>query len=163
MAHIGKNYKLLFRRDICLNCTNYRFAFPEAWMFSCALVSSNPENLHWNLNNVLLRPIDPPETSRPRWESEALFQHQVSFKVIAEFDGYTPLQGLTHIVIRFHTGSHYWLESVPVQFAPGRCDSYRYDTFGQGSLIVLDPTIFGGATGTGQLVIFAARWQQWPA
>jgi len=162
MAHVGRFYKLLHRRDICLGCRNYRFAFPEAFSLDFDLLSNNPENLRWRRQNLICPAIDPPQTHRPRWESADLFDNSVSYRCTIEFDGYTPLQQLTNMIVRFHTGSHYWLQVYPAQILAGRCNAYRYDTFGQGSLNVLDPVIFGGNIGTGQLSLAAATWQQYP-
>lgn len=162
MAHIGRQYKLLFRRDICLGCVNYRHAFPEAFLISYRLRSGPPENLEWHHSRLLLPAIDPPETARPRWESIDLFQHDVSFRITAEFDGYTPAQQLTNMIIRWHTGSNYFTEVLPAQRLVGRCGVYDYDVFGAGSATVLEPTIWGGADAAGQCFLTPAMWQDYP-
>lgn len=162
MAHVGKNYKLLHRRDICLGCKNYRVAFPEAWFCNWAIHMNGPGQITWRNDGILFPPIDPPETHRPRWETVAMLQNSVSFKVIIEFDGYTPLQQTSNLICRFHTGSHYWMETHPRQRQSGFCNIYDYDQFGVGFNVVLDPVVAGGNSGSGTFTIRPASWSQWP-
>jgi len=42
MAHVGKHYKLWFRRDAAWQLNNYAFAYPEAyWLFQHGTILSN--------------------------------------------------------------------------------------------------------------------------
>jgi len=159
MAHVGRFYKLLHRRDICLGCKNYRFAFPEAWVAAWDILGGTRR---WTRQGLILRPIDPPQTHRPRWESEQIVDNGVPYKCIAEFDGYTPLLQLTHVIVRWHTGSAYHINFLPVQPGVGNCSSYFYSTFGSGTAEVLNPDVIGGLSVTGSLSIAAARWNIYP-
>lgn len=46
MAHVGKFYKLWFRRDLAVSLNNYKFAYPEAFVLTISGISSTFFQLH---------------------------------------------------------------------------------------------------------------------
>jgi len=162
MAHRGKTYKLLFRRDLCLGCTNYNFSLPQA--FHVALrFDRNPPAFPVSQNitgNAVCN--DPPTENNPTWILEGLsffgkpadiHIQMISFNNPDQKNNFrlAILDGLTEVgsVQKFNDTS-------------GRCGVITYTGSFGGTAIVIDPAWWGtsGVTLFGTLT--GATWLQFP-
>lgn len=76
MAHVGKLWPLLFRRDICLGCSNHRFAYPRHFVITYRFrVLSSPQVLYENLSGVPCRLTTSDDTVDPEWSTDPITEN----------------------------------------------------------------------------------------
>lgn len=101
MAHIGKNYRLHFRRDACLGCFNYRVAMAHTWRLFGDIFRTIPElpTINVPLTNVVA--VEPQDVAWPAWESGLITTAGKTFSLHIQLDGWNqPLQQ-THLFLKF--------------------------------------------------------------
>lgn len=81
MAHVGKVWKLLWRRDLSLNLgPTYRNAMPEAWVAQFTIATFGITRF-WLSNKVLMTPTKEYWEFDPVWESDEFVANDQQFRV----------------------------------------------------------------------------------
>lgn len=162
MAHIGKLFKLHFRRDLCLGCTNNRAAWPEAWNCSYDVSLSNGAVDIYRVENAIVPRSSEPDDPDMVWLGDEITQHGRTFRTRVRFVGYEQSQRLSKIVFELEHDGIARLSVEPDQSFVERCDGYTAGIFTSSNWIVHDPTFWGHPHANGTLVMVAARWNVFP-
>lgn len=70
MPHVGRFYKLWFRRDLAVHTNDYKFAYPEAYLTGFTGITSDLFKPQLKVNNVLAINTRKDSTIIRKWESE---------------------------------------------------------------------------------------------
>jgi len=162
MAHAGQQFKVLWRRDLCLNCSNYKFGLPEAWEVS-GVVGTNgpPPNVH-NFPKRLCRPVTNEINGQPRWETNSfpLAGHDVIVKLsLKDFlDG----ESWTDLVFQIWFIHALMYERTIRSAIRGSCRAYLSPDFATTPPDVFRADLWGGEWNSDRMAAGFAKWDIWP-
>jgi len=161
MAHIGKEYKVHFRRDLCPNCTNYRFAFPECLRVAASWWTGTTTPTNYAFGFVLAYPTSPPRDFPLVWETNPITLHGRTFTwevQFDEFDDAVPSMGFKYSVL---DATGIVASGRGVNSASGVCSGWN--GFSSTVMADFDPAFWGDASGTWQGVLNGfAGWSLYP-
>lgn len=162
MAHVGLHYKLLFRRDLCLACRNYRFALPEAFDVGYRVEKyfGAHEQQEWLPGIATL--VTPPESNTPAWETndKLLFGKQCRCRL--SWSRWIFPQQQTVLRIQFVGSTGVVLSFEQTNFQAGRCYDYQIASGFGTTFPVADVAWWGGSEVRLTAGPVAATWAQYP-
>lgn len=162
MAHVGKFYKLHFRRDLCINCVQHRRSLPEARTIDCRFSTVSVPTTEYHIDRALARPVVGTERELPEYETLPLTMHGRTFTVRLS----TVLDVLgdneTKLLWQFYSAGIVVMHFTARPQFSGRCDAYKHDQFSDGPPITDDPEFWGGFQINGNFNSSFANWEEWP-
>lgn len=161
MAHAGRRNKLLWRRDLCLNCRHYIRALPEAFVVSGYLHINRPPIAMANISRVLTPAYTGPIDGNPRWRSGEFEMLGVTVRIELETRIHLVTASRTDLLIRFFN-MHACIYERRVQWsAVGECSHYDTGEFPVVAPEVFRADIWGGTWQTDRMIAAFARWDEW--
>lgn len=162
MAHIGKFYKLLVRRDLCVGCLQNNRGLPEAWRVGGEIRVTAPTLKIFTVPVKLLTLITDEWSSAPSWESEPFVIAGHTARLRFVWGGWDFDRQVTKLFMHVWDGVSRG-NSLPNFIVGNRCDDYHISTsFGNQTMNQIDKVWWGGTAVDWRMDINPAGWQYWP-
>lgn len=161
MAHVGRFYKVLFRRDLSININSNRFALPEAFLFSASFSASGAPMNSYTITGAIALPTSAPDSDQPEWETPNHSQHGRTFKTRVFLHAINETTGLLEIRFEFIASGIVRATGRPEQLNLGDCRSFDVG-FSLGSWVTDDAAYWGGGTIGGGGQLDPAGWSLYP-
>lgn len=159
MAHVGKFYPLLPRRDLCLGCKNHNRSLALHWSISCTVSVSAFGAPIVNTQFAPAELITDPWSSQPEWRTDWINQSGRQFRYLISFDGWDYEQQLTFVRVRILDATDVRLMFRMRNTAPGVCSIFP-GSFAPYVPLYFDSGYWGGFFQYGSCSAGARGWSQ---
>jgi len=162
MAHVGKFYKLHFRRDLCLGCIQNNRAWPEAFRSDASIAPQQPQQPTIIIPPTLVLPVGDQTSSDLRWKSDAIMILGRPCTIRIEFAGFDlPLQRVK-ILWEIWDATHRVAHKEITNETPGQCDRFFLDAGFPRPLVNDHPAWWGSQDLLASGVSRGAIWAEYP-
>lgn len=162
MAHVGKFWKLHFRRDALVNCVQHNRSWPEAFLLECALHFSGPQQPSIIIAPTVAPCVTPYDKWPAEWRTAPMNIKGSPCTVRFKFIGWDFVGGVNLTELSIWNSSHRLCHIAPTQVVGGSAASFDITgSFGR-SMIVDDPGFWGSTAIDTAGTERPARWNQWP-
>jgi len=161
LAHTGKDYKLHFRRDLCVNCTNYKRSLAEAYELTGLIVLPPPVSANLTVPSTPAIGIGDDQPEEPLWVTEeiSLGGFDISFQL--RWTDYAPSPGNTLMDLDIMNSNTVRATVRVTSFASGNC----IEVSTHNNIIACsnwDAAFWGTANGAMRATLGALPWSLYP-
>lgn len=162
MAHVGRTYKVLKRRDLCLNCRNYRRGLAEARIGSGHVQVAGTEIAVYTWPATLCAPITPLDSGDPIWVSNDITVEGKTFHIRLSLNQFQNVESWTDVVYQLRSGATTVYQRTCRSSLFGVCDGYLSAEFPVTPPEVFSKPFWGGDWQVDRVATRSARWGEWP-
>ena len=131
MAHVGKLYPVLDRRDLCLNCNQNIFALPQNWKWSFDFTVVTTGSPRYMGVTGIMAVTSAPFEFAATWEGPPITQHSRTFVPRAVFEQADDGNFRTRILWQMLDGATIVAEWRGTNASIGLCNRYVFTGFQQ--------------------------------
>lgn len=161
MAHVGKGFKLHFRRDVCPGVNNYNKGHPEALQLSFFNLTAGPPGPIWECKFPLLKPVSGPNDPAMIWESDPFPCNGFDLVFRVLLDHLDMPQQFVWYLLEVYESAILRFRTLGRTGDPQRCDVQRWTPL-TGTPSVYDAAFWNGGGTFFDATTTGAPWSVYP-